>query len=82
MLQGKCLIKAIPKERKIELIKHRRRRTETKEGEVIECGTKNAEARVAKGSRVFFSGYSGRKLKRDGVEYLVLDESEILGVAI
>lgn len=77
-LVNKILCKEIPKECKIDLLKHRRRRTETKEGEVLECGA-NVK-RVEKGNRIVYSGYSGRRLKRNGIDYLVLDEREIMGV--
>jgi len=44
----------------------------------MKCG--DGVKSVEKGSKIVISGYSGRKLKKDNVEYLVIDESEIQAV--
>ena len=44
----------------------------------MKCG--ESVKSVEKGSKIVISGYSGRKLKKDNVEDLVIDESEIQAV--
>jgi chaperonin GroES len=57
------------------------------EAEVIELGTggrdddgKLIEFNVKKGDRVLISKYGGTEIKLDGNEFLILSESDILGV--
>jgi chaperonin GroES len=57
------------------------------EAEVVALGTggrdddgKIIEFNVKKGDRVLISKYGGTEVKLDGVEYLILQESDILGV--
>jgi chaperonin GroES len=48
-------------------------------GRILDNGTRlNPEVKV--GDRVIFSKYSGTEFKLDGVEYLILRESDILAV--
>jgi len=77
-LPNRVLCRVCPKDSKIVLLKTRKRRTETKIAEVMKCG--DGVKSVEKGSKIVISGYSGRKLKKDNVEYLVIDESEIQAV--
>lgn len=48
------------------------------EGEVIEVGKDVKE--VKKGDKVVFSKYSPSEIKKDGEEYLIVKEEEILAV--
>ncbi|MFQ5844110.1 MAG: co-chaperone GroES [Planctomycetota bacterium] len=58
-----------------------------KEGEVIAIGEgelqkdgKRKEFQVGTGDRVIFSSYAGTEVKLAGDEYLIISESDILGV--
>lgn len=55
--------------------------TETKSlptvGEVVSVGPQ-CENELNKGDRVVFKEYSGTKVKLDGVEYIVIDEKDVL----
>ncbi len=55
--------------------------TETKSlptvGEVMAVGPQ-CENKLNKGDRVVFKEYSGTKVKLDGVEYIVIDEKDVL----
>ena len=58
---------------------------ERAEGEVISLGTglkdgKKYEFSVKKGDKVIYKKYSAEDVKVDGVEYKVLEESDILGI--
>jgi len=48
-------------------------------GKVLDNGTKLAPE-VKVGDKVIFSKYSGSEVKIDGVEYLILRESDILAI--
>jgi chaperonin GroES len=48
-------------------------------GRILDNGTK-VPLEVKVGDRVIFSKYSGTEFKLEGVEYLVLRESDILAV--
>ena len=57
------------------------------EGEVISAGAgvKNEDGKltpldVKAGDRILFGKWSGTEIKLDGVEYLIMKESDILGV--
>ncbi|MDI3328848.1 MAG: co-chaperone GroES [Alicyclobacillaceae bacterium] len=56
------------------------------EGEVVAVGPgryedgRRIEMEVKVGDRVIFSKYAGTEVKYDGVEYLILRESDILAV--
>ena len=57
------------------------------EGEVVSCGPgsrgddgKLVPMDVKKGDRVLFGKWSGTEVKIDGVEYLIMKESDIMGV--
>lgn len=43
-------------------------------------GTKNHEMTVKKNDTVLYGKYSGTELKLDGKDYLIMKESEILGI--
>lgn len=56
-------------------------------GEVIEAGNgelnekgERTPLEVKKGDKVLFSKYAGNEIKLDGEEYLIIRESEILGI--
>ncbi|MDF1868907.1 MAG: co-chaperone GroES, partial [Phycisphaerales bacterium] len=48
-------------------------------GKVLENGNR-ADMSVGKGDRVVYSTYAGTEVDIDGVEHLILRESELLGV--
>jgi chaperonin GroES len=48
-------------------------------GKLLDDGSRG-EMQVKKNDEVFFSSYAGSELKVDGDEYLIMDESEILGI--
>ncbi len=48
-------------------------------GRLLDDGSR-ADMQVKKNEEVVFSSYAGTELKIDGDEYLIMDESEILGV--
>ena len=59
------------------------------EGEVVSCGPgargedgKLVPMDVKKGDRVLFGKWSGTEVKIDDVEYLIMNESDILGVLL
>lgn len=49
------------------------------EGKVLENG-KRSEMSVKKNDEVLFGKYSGSEVEIDGEEYMILKESEILGI--
>jgi chaperonin GroES len=56
-------------------------------GEVLEVGGgklnddgKAMPMVVKKGDRIVYPKYAGHPIKLDGVEYLILDENEVLGI--
>ncbi len=46
-------------------------------GEVVAVGT-DEEIKLKAGDRVLFAKYTGTEFKLDGVEYLLLEESDVL----
>ncbi|NLJ84807.1 MAG: co-chaperone GroES [Firmicutes bacterium] len=56
------------------------------EGEVVAVGTGRYEngtlipMNVKKGDRVLFAKYAGTEVKLDGEEYLIMRESDVLGI--
>jgi co-chaperonin GroES (HSP10) len=63
---------------KIIKLKTKKRKTEVKDGVVIKCG--EGVKVVSPGDNIVFSGYAGRRIKKDGYEFLMMDEGEIMGV--
>ncbi len=49
------------------------------EGKVLENGQRQPLS-VKEGNVVLFSKYGGNEIKLDGVEYKIMDESQILGI--
>ncbi len=49
-------------------------------GRLLDDGSRS-EIQVKKNDEVFFTSYAGTEIKVDGSEFLILDESDILGVA-
>jgi chaperonin GroES len=48
-------------------------------GRLLDDGSRS-EMQVNKNDEVVFTGYAGTEIKVDGEEYLIMDESDILGV--
>lgn len=48
-------------------------------GRILDNGTK-VEMEVKTGNKVLYGKYSGTEIKLDGEEYLIVKESEILGI--
>ncbi len=48
-------------------------------GRILDDGSRS-EMQVKKNDEVYFSSYSGTEIKVDDQEYLIMDESDILGV--
>jgi chaperonin GroES len=48
-------------------------------GRQLDDGSRSAP-QVKKNDEVFFSSYAGTEIKIDGEEYLIMDESDILGI--
>jgi len=58
-----------------------------KEGKIVAIGNgrvlddgKRSKFQVKAGDRILFSSYAGTEVKYDGEDYLVMDETDILGV--
>ena len=55
------------------------------QGEIIEAGSgkiedgKKIDMEVKKGDEILFGKYSGSEVKIDSIEYLIIQQSEILG---
>jgi chaperonin GroES len=49
------------------------------DGKLLDDGTR-AEFQVKKGDKVLFASYGGTEIKFDGVDYLLMDESDILAI--
>ena len=49
------------------------------EGKVLEDGTRK-KVDVKKGDEILFASYSGTEIKIDNKEYLIIEESNILGI--
>lgn len=52
----------------------------TGKGKVLDDGTPK-KMQVKKGDIVLFTSYAGTEIKIDGIEYLIMDESDIMAVA-
>ena len=48
-------------------------------GRLLDDGTRS-EMQVKKNDEVVFTSYAGTEIKVDGEEYMIMDESDILGV--
>ncbi len=48
-------------------------------GKVLENGSKQA-MEVKKGDRILFGKYSGTEVKIDGIEHLIIQEDDVLGI--
>ena len=48
-------------------------------GRLLDDGTRS-EMQVKKNDEVIFTSYAGTEIKVDGDEYMIMDESDILGV--
>ena len=48
-------------------------------GRLLDDGTRS-EMQVKKNDEVLFTSYAGTEIKVDGEEYMIMDESDILGV--
>lgn len=48
-------------------------------GHVLDDGTRS-QMQVKKGDEVYFTSYAGTEIKVNGDEYLIMDESDVLGV--
>ena len=51
----------------------------TGKGQVLDDGTLR-KMQVKKGDIVLFTSYAGTEIKIDGIEYLIMDESDIMAV--
>lgn len=48
-------------------------------GKLLDDGTRS-EMQVKKNDEVLFTSYAGTEIKVDGDEYMIMDESDILGI--
>ena len=48
-------------------------------GRLLDDGTRS-EMQVKKNDEVLFTSYAGTEIKIDGEEYMIMDESDILGI--
>lgn len=51
----------------------------TGNGRLLDDGTRS-EMQVKKNDEVIFTSYAGTEIKVDGDEYMIMDESDILGI--
>lgn len=87
-LADRVVIKALPMEEKTKsgIIMPDTAKEKPQEGEIVAVGPGKSEKgeRVALdvkvGDRVIYSKYAGTEVKYDGEEYLILKESDILGI--
>jgi chaperonin GroES len=88
-LYDKLLIKRVEQQQKTSggIIIPETSQEKPLEGEVIAVGhgslLENGQIRpleVKKGDKVLFAKWSGTEVKMDGTEYLIMKESEILGI--
>ncbi|MFQ5591864.1 MAG: co-chaperone GroES [Phycisphaerae bacterium] len=49
------------------------------DGRLLDDGTRS-EMQVNKNDEVIFTSYAGTEIKVDGEEYMIMDESDILGI--
>ncbi|MBL7664561.1 MAG: co-chaperone GroES [Bacteriovoracaceae bacterium] len=88
-LQDRVLVKRVEEEAKTKsgIIIPDNQKEKPAQGEVISVGTgyrmKDGSMRaleVKKGDKVLFSKFTGTEVKVSGQEYLIMKESEILGI--
>ncbi|MDI3257729.1 MAG: co-chaperone GroES [Kyrpidia sp.] len=87
-LADRVVIRPVEKEEKTAsgIVLPETAKEKPQEGEVIAVGPgrieegRRIELEVKVGDRVIFSKYAGTEVKYDGVEYLILRESDILAV--
>ncbi|MDR3271747.1 MAG: co-chaperone GroES [Peptococcaceae bacterium] len=87
-LADRVVIKAVPSEEKTKsgIIMPDTAKEKPQEGEVVAVGSGRVEkgAKIALevkiGDKVIYSKYAGTEVKYDGVEYLILKESDILAI--
>ena len=88
-LGDRVIVKALPKEEKTKggVILPDSAKEKTQQGEVIAVGKGNSHENGTKvpmevkvGDKVLYGKYSGTDIKLDGEEYLIVKESEILGI--
>ena len=48
-------------------------------GRLLDDGTRS-EMQVSKNDEVLFTSYAGTEIKVDGEEYMIMDESDVLGI--
>ena len=49
-------------------------------GKILDDGSRS-EMQVKKNDEVFFTSYAGTEIKIDGDDFIIMDESDILGIA-
>jgi len=49
------------------------------DGKLLDTGERS-KLQVKKGDEVLFTSYAGTEIKIDGVEYIIMDESDILAI--
>ena len=88
-LGDRVVIKVLPNEEttKSGIVIPDTAKEKPQEGEVVAVGSgrvldngQKVELEVKEGDRVFYSKYAGNEIKLDGVEYLILNERDILGI--
>lgn len=87
-LADRVIVKALPMEEKTKsgIIMPETAKEKPQEGEIVAAGPGKLEKGVRiemdvkVGDRVIYSKYAGTEVKYDGVEYLILKESDILAV--
>lgn len=82
-LGNRCLVLPDPQEEKVEDLGEYQITQKTDphekpvEGTVITCGSGCTV--ISEGNKVFYGKYAGLEQELDGVKYLILQESEIVG---
>ena len=88
-LADRVVVKALAHEEKTKsgIVLPDTAKEKPQEGEVLAIGTgklgddgKRIAMEVAVGDRVVYSKYGGTEIKIDGIEYLILKESDILAI--
>lgn len=88
-LADRVVVKALDREEKTKsgIVLPDTAKEKPQEGEVLAVGSgkigddgKRIPAEVKVGDRVVYSKYGGTEVKIDGVEYLILKESDILAI--
>ena len=90
-LQDRVIVKRVKEEEKTKggIIIPDTAKEKPQEGEVVAVGPgarddsgKIQPLDVKKGDRILFGKWSGTEVKIDGVEYLIMKESDIMGVLV